>query len=58
MAEAELNLDVAQRVRARLLAAGRTVEMTRDADYFRTIIDRALLATAIALRFVPERRHT
>ena len=34
MAEAELNLDVAQRVRGRLLA------------------------TAIALRLVPERRHT
>jgi N-acetylmuramoyl-L-alanine amidase len=50
MAEAELNLDVAQRVRARLLAAGRTVEMTRDADYFRTIADRGLLATAIAPR--------
>jgi N-acetylmuramoyl-L-alanine amidase len=48
MTEAELNLDVALRVRARLVAAGRTVEMTRDDDYFRTIADRGLLASAIA----------
>jgi N-acetylmuramoyl-L-alanine amidase len=47
MAEAELNLDVARRVRDLLVAAGRTVELTRDDDYFRTIQDRALLATAI-----------
>lgn len=47
MTEAELNLDVALRVRDLLVAAGRTVEMTRDDDYFRTIADRARLATAI-----------
>lgn len=47
MTEAELNLDVALRVAARLRAAGRTVELTRDGDYFRTIADRARLAVAI-----------
>ena len=47
MTEAELNLDVALRVAARLRAAGRTVELTRDGDYFRTIADRGRLAVAI-----------
>jgi N-acetylmuramoyl-L-alanine amidase len=48
MSEAELNLDVALRVAQLLRNAGRTVELTRDDDYFRTIADRGALATAIA----------
>lgn len=50
MSEADLNLDVARRVAAMLRAAGRTVELTRDDDSFRTLTDRAQLATAIAPR--------
>jgi N-acetylmuramoyl-L-alanine amidase len=48
--EAELNLDVARRVRDELRARGITVELTRDGDYFRTIADRAELATALQPR--------
>lgn len=47
MQEAELNLDVSRRVAAMLRAAGRTVELTRDADHFRTIADRGALALAV-----------
>jgi N-acetylmuramoyl-L-alanine amidase len=50
LTEAELNLDVARRATAMLRAAGRTVELTRDDDSFRTLADRAQLATAIAPR--------
>ena len=50
LTEAELNLEVARRVAARLREAGRTVELTRDGDYFRTLADRSQLATVIAPR--------
>jgi N-acetylmuramoyl-L-alanine amidase len=48
--EAELNLDIARRVRDQLTAKGITVELTRDGDYYRSIADRAELATAIGAR--------
>jgi N-acetylmuramoyl-L-alanine amidase len=50
VSEADLNLDVALRVRDVLRARGVTAELTRDADYFRTIADRAELAAAIQPR--------
>jgi N-acetylmuramoyl-L-alanine amidase len=50
VSEAELNLDIARRVRDILRSRGTTVELTRDGDWFRTIADRAALATALAPR--------
>ena len=58
MTEAEINLDVASRVQTKLRAAGRTVEMTRDGDYFRTLVDRAQLATTIAPKAFVSIHHT
>ena len=46
--EAELNLDVARRVAARLRAAGATVVLTREADIRVAIQTRAAVAEALA----------
>jgi N-acetylmuramoyl-L-alanine amidase len=48
--EAALNLDIAQRVRDQLAARGVSVMLTRDGDYFRSIADRAELATVVGAR--------
>jgi N-acetylmuramoyl-L-alanine amidase len=48
--EAELNLDVARRVRDRLVARGISAELTRDGDYFRSIADRAAIAASLKPR--------
>jgi N-acetylmuramoyl-L-alanine amidase len=45
--EAELDLDVAQRVRALLDADGVRVELTRQGDWFRSLADRAEIAAAL-----------
>jgi N-acetylmuramoyl-L-alanine amidase len=57
LSEAELNLDVALRVRDLLRARGITVEVTREGDYFRTIADRAELAAAIGARALVSVHH-
>jgi N-acetylmuramoyl-L-alanine amidase len=45
--EADLNLDIARRVRVLLVAQGFSVELTRDGDWFRSIADRSELAAAL-----------
>ncbi len=46
IAEKDINLDIALRLRAKLTNMGYTVVMTRDADYFVGLQDRCNIATA------------
>jgi N-acetylmuramoyl-L-alanine amidase len=48
--EAELNLDVALRVRDLLVSRGISVQLTREGDYFRTIADRAAIGASLRPR--------
>lgn len=48
--EAELNLDIARRVRDLLATRGITAELTRDGDWFRSIADRAELGALMDAR--------
>jgi N-acetylmuramoyl-L-alanine amidase len=50
VSEADLNLDIARRVRDALASHGVSVLLTRDGDYFRSIADRAELASVTGAR--------
>ena len=50
VSEGELNLDIAQRVNEILRSRGVSTLLTRDGDYYRSIADRAEIATVVGAR--------
>jgi N-acetylmuramoyl-L-alanine amidase len=57
LTEASLNLAIAQRVRDQLVAAGYSVLLLRQSDYFVSVTDRATLAAVIAPKLLLSLHH-